>query len=314
MLELVDYCVEHRNCWDDIVDQADNGHFMFKRSYMEYHADRFSDASFVILNKGRPVGVCPGNQVGQEWQSHGGLTFGGLCLRPKFNRVKNIDDIYGKLKTVLYSRGYKHVHVRPVPWIYHKSPAEGEIYFLNRSAQSSCVIEVSTTIDLKNTLKASSSREWMKRKAISVGFQVESSHDFEGFWDVLAGRLKEKYDQNPVHSVAEIKFLANQFPQNIQLFVVRDTIGDVVGGTVLFLNEHVAHTQYLAASDEGMKDGALDLLIFHLIDSQRNANRQYFDFGISNEQNGKVLNSSLATFKEGFGGRSIIHHKFDFDL
>jgi hypothetical protein len=193
-------------------------------------------------------------------------------------------------------------------------PAEGEIYFLNRLGQATCTVEISTTIDLLNLPKASSSREWMKRKAHDAGFYVESSDDFEGFWNVLGDRLKQKYDRNPVHSVEEIKLLAGRFPENIGLFVVRDGGRNIVGGTVMFLNSQVAHTQYLAASEDGMGDGALDLLVFHLIDFYQKRGQRYFDFGISNEQNGKVLNSSLATFKEGFGGRSIVHHKFDFDL
>jgi hypothetical protein len=314
MLEITDYCQELRKAWDEIADQADNGHFMFKRSYMDYHADRFTDASFVVLNKGRPIGILPANKVDESWISHGGLTFGGLCLRQKFNRIRNIESVFETTCDLLSKRGYKRAQFKPVPWIYHKAPAEGELYFMNRSGQAKCAIEISTTVDLQNVPKASSSREWMKRKALEAGFRVESSDDFQAFWEVLGDRLKEKYDRSPVHSVEEVQLLASRFPDNIFLFVVRNTAGKVVGGTVVFLNSQVAHTQYLAASEEGMREGALDVLVFHLIEFYRNKGLKYFDFGISNEQNGTVLNSSLATFKEGFGGRSIIHHKFEITL
>ena len=33
----------------------------------------------------------------------------------------------------------------------------------------------------------------------------------------------------------------------------------------------------------------------------------YFDFGISNENNGKNINQGLQYWKEGFGARTIIH-------
>lgn len=314
MLEITDYCQEFEKAWNEISDQADNGHFMFKRSYMDYHADRFSDSSFVVLNKGRPVGIFPANKVDDALISHGGLTFGGLCLRPKFNRIKNIESVFESIFDLLSQRGFKRAHFKPVPWIYHKSPAEGEMYFMNRFGQAGCAIEISTTVDLQNVPKASSSREWMKRKAIDAGFRVESSNDFKSFWNVLEDRLKEKYERNPVHSVDEILLLASRFPEHIRLFVVRNSADDVVGGTVVFLNSGVAHTQYLAASEEGMADGALDILVFYLIKFYQDKGLKYFDFGISNEHNGTVLNTSLATFKEGFGGRSIIHHKFDISL
>jgi hypothetical protein len=313
-LEVIEYTPEFSTSWNEIAEQADNGHFMFDRSYMEYHADRFFDASFVALNKGRAIGIIPGNRSGKEWFSHGGLTFGGLCLRPKLNRIKTIESIYEKLWDVLSDQGICNAHLKPVPWIYHKAPAEGEVYFMNRIGEAKCAIEVSTTIDLNNIPKASSSREWMYRKALAAGFRVESSNDYKGFWDVLGDRLKEKYDRNPVHSLEEIQLLAGRFPKHIHLFVVLNSKDEVVGGTVVFLNSGVAHTQYLAASEEGMTDGALDVLVFYLIKFYQDKGLNYFDFGISNEQNGAVLNSSLATFKEGFGGRSIIHHKFNVSL
>lgn len=318
MIEIAAYHPDSRQSWDQIAGEADNGHFMFKRSYMDYHADRFVDASFVVLNKGRAIGIVPGNDGRNDdqkiWRSHSGLTFGGLMVKPKFNRIKVIEEVYGLLFDALRDRGYDRAQIKPVPWIYQQVPTEGQIYFLNRQGKADCAVEISTTVDLRNTPKASSSREWMDRKAKSAGFYVEESDDFDGFWAVLSGRLEDKYDRRPVHSVDEIKLLAERFPKNIRLFVVRDAKRNVVGGTVMFLTSQVAHTQYLAASETGMVDGALDILIFHLIALYRDQGMRYFDFGISNEQDGMILNSSLAAFKEGFGGRSIIHHKFSFDL
>jgi len=36
-------------------------------------------------------------------------------------------------------------------------------------------------------------------------------------------------------------------------------------------------------------------------------NKTYFDFGISNEQQGRFLNRGLIEQKEGFGGRAVVH-------
>lgn len=35
--------------------------------------------------------------------------------------------------------------------------------------------------------------------------------------------------------------------------------------------------------------------------------RQYFDFGISNEEEGRYLNEGLVAQKEGFGARAVVH-------
>ena len=37
-----------RAIWDDVVKRARARHFMFERAYMDYHADRFADASLLV--------------------------------------------------------------------------------------------------------------------------------------------------------------------------------------------------------------------------------------------------------------------------
>ena len=40
----------------------------------------------------------------------------------------------------------------------------------------------------------------------------------------------------------------------------------------------------------------------------------YFDFGTSNEEGGKVLNTSLIYQKEGFGGRGVVYDTYEWEL
>jgi hypothetical protein len=68
----------------------------------------------------------------------------------------------------------------------------------------------------------------------------------------------------------------------------------------------VAHAQYIAASDAGRETGALDGLFQHLI-SLHAATHRYFDFGISNTDQGRVLNEGLVRQKEEFGGGAVVH-------
>ena len=35
--------------------------------------------------------------------------------------------------------------------------------------------------------------------------------------------------------------------------------------------------------------------------------KEFFDFGICNEKNGKYINHGLLDWKEGFGGRTYVH-------
>jgi hypothetical protein len=42
--------------------------------------------------------------------------------------------------------------------------------------------------------------------------------------------------------------------------------------------------------------------------------KAYFDFGISNEQQGLVLNAGLVEQKEGFGARPVVHDHYELTL
>ena len=42
--------------------------------------------------------------------------------------------------------------------------------------------------------------------------------------------------------------------------------------------------------------------------------RAYFDFGISTEDGGRVLNEGLIYQKEGFGGRAVCYDTYEWDI
>jgi len=87
----------------------------------------------------------------------------------------------------------------------------------------------------------------------------------------------------------------------------------LLAGALVYDFGHVAHTQYLASSDEGREFGALDFLLANLLDTVY-ANRRYFSFGISTEQEGRYLNEGLIFQKEGFGGRAVVHDFYELEL
>ena len=86
-----------------------------------------------------------------------------------------------------------------------------------------------------------------------------------------------------------------------------------LGGTILYLTPQVVHTQYISASEDGKRVGALDLLFDHLLGDE-NFHQPYFDFGTSALGNTNEVNSSLIFQKQGFGGRSVCYDWYEYDL
>ncbi|EOC1299999.1 GNAT family N-acetyltransferase, partial [Cronobacter dublinensis] len=75
------------NDWDQVVENAKNGLFLFQINYFKYHEARFEDCSLIIKKKNKPVAVFPANRIGATAYSHQGLTFGGLILLPELHAV-----------------------------------------------------------------------------------------------------------------------------------------------------------------------------------------------------------------------------------
>jgi hypothetical protein len=84
-------------------------------------------------------------------------------------------------------------------------------------------------------------------------------------------------------------------------------------GAVLYISRNVCHVQYNAAHPRGKESGALDLLTDYLI-RLHSVTHRYFDFGVSTEENGQYLNTGLIEYKEGFGGRTVVHDFYELDL
>ena len=106
--------------------------------------------------------------------------------------------------------------------------------------------------------------------------------------------------------------MKSRFPSEIRLFTACNSNG-VVGGCLVFETSRVAHIQYISANEEGRQSGALDLIFDYLINNTFK-NKKYFDFGISTENGGDILNTGLISQKEGFGGRGIAYDIYKINI
>src|SRR4051794_33903915 len=79
VVKAISYKPARKREWDDFVRVAKNGHFLFNRDYMEYHSDRFPDASLMFYDgSDRLIGLLPATARQGVVSSHSGLSFGGV--------------------------------------------------------------------------------------------------------------------------------------------------------------------------------------------------------------------------------------------
>lgn len=311
-MEIRRYRREDKELWNSFVSKARNATFLFDRNYMDYHADRFDDNSFMFYHKGKLKAVLPANVAGDTLYSHQGLTYGGLLLDKK-TTVEDVLECFDSLNSWLRKNGISKVVYKALPWIYQQYPSQEDLYALTWKCKAQLISrDISSTIVIDNKLKFAESRKSGIRKALSLNIEVGESNDVDGFWHVLEDNLGNRYNAKPVHTASEMKLLMSRFPNNIKLYVAKMN-GEIVGGTLIYVTPQVVHTQYISASVEGKKHGALDLLFDYIINTVY-ANCRYFDFGKSTEQGGAYLNEPLIFQKEGFGGRGICYDWYQWEL
>lgn len=311
-MEIRRYRREDKELWNSFVNKARNATFLFDRNYMDYHADRFDDNSFMFYHKGKLKAVLPANVAGDTLYSHQGLTYGGLLLDKKAT-VEDVLECFDSLNSWLRENGISKVVYKALPWIYQQYPSEEDLYALTWKCKAQLISrDISSSIVIDNKLKFAESRKSGIRKALSLNIEVGESNDVDGFWHILEDNLGNRYNAKPVHTSSEMKLLMSRFPNNIRLYVAKMN-GEIVGGTLIYVTPPVVHTQYISASVEGKKHGALDLLFDYIINKVY-ANCRYFDFGKSTEQGGAYLNEPLIFQKEGFGGRGVCYDWYQWEL
>ncbi|MGP9790240.1 GNAT family N-acetyltransferase [Roseinatronobacter sp. NSM] len=307
-LRIKRFHTDDTKLWNNFVATSKNGTFLHDRNYLNYHSDRFSDHSLIVTYKDKPVALLPANQSGKILQSHGGLTYGGF-VTGKAMSADLMCDIFSELKDYLKSHDMDRLFYKSIPHIFHKYPAEEDLYALSVHGASTVSVDLASVIDINHGPGLSKSKKHGARKASASGLLVCETHDFTQFWDILTNRLKQAHQAAPTHSLDEIHILKQRFPRNILLFQAFDGQA-IVGGIVVFDCENTLHAQYMATTETGRDLGALDLIMAHIAEAEF-AGRRWFSFGISTTDGGKTLNAGLCRQKEMFGARSVVFTKYE---
>ena len=308
-LSVKQYHESNYKQWNTFVGQAKNATFLFHRDFMEYHKERFEDYSLMVFENEKLVAILPANRTGDTVFSHQGLTYGGLV----YNEQTKLSDVLAIFQSVLFflnRNAIEKLHLKTIPFIYHTKPAQ-EIEYALFLAEAQLVRRDSlSVIDLSKENPISKIRKRGIQKGINNGLIIKEVTDFEPFWnEILIPNLDLKHNAKPVHSLTEIIKLKTLFPENIRQFNVYFN-DKIVAGTTIFESENVAHCQYISKFEGAENLGSLDFLYSFLI-KEIFAKKPFFDFGISNEAQGKKLNEGLSYWKESFGASTVVHDFYE---
>jgi len=279
---------------------------------MDYHQDRFKDHSLMLYKKEKLVALFPANQHENILYSHQGLTYGGLII-DKDLKLRDVTECFKTILNYLQECGIQKLHIKLVPSIYSPFPTDELNYALFILEAKLTRRDALSVVNMQHRLKLSRDRIAGNKRAIKHNLEIKEVDTFDDFWnEILIPNLAQKHTTKPVHSLAEIQLLKTRFPKQIRQFNVYKN-GKIVAGTTIFETESVAHSQYISGNEDKNTLGSLDFLHVHLL-NEVFQHKLYFDFGISNENQGRNVNEGLQYWKEGFGARTITQDFYEIDV
>ncbi|MCY0878505.1 MAG: GNAT family N-acetyltransferase [Firmicutes bacterium] len=310
------YSDQDQDRWDHFVSDSLNGTFLHTRRYLSYHGRRFRDRSLLLTEGSRVVALFPAAEDPRDPAgviSHPGITYGGLVhAGALYGRtlMEALDLCFAYYRDL----GYQWLRYKVVPSIYHKRPLADDSYALFRAGGRLWRRDLCAVIDhrAQDGLHRNRRQGVARARRCGVVLSPDLVH-FDAFWRILEEQLEIRHGVKPVHTRQEMITLIDRFPANIRL-VAALYENAVVAGLILYDTPNAMRAQYSAANDIARRISALDLAFDSAIQASAQAGKRYFDFGNSNEADGRVLNDGLYRYKMGFGAGSCVQDFWDMPL
>lgn len=312
MITLEDYSEIHRSAWENLVDCSFNGTFMHKRSFLDYHKDKYDDCSLVIKKDNIISAIFPAARTTDSIVSHPGLAVGGLVYNDKI-RGTDIVDILSKIKIYF---NHKNIVYKATPTEFHRHAVSDDIWalFVLGASKSSCDISailnpLTTNYEYRSERKQELSS--LKNNIVISAMDLSNIDLVQEFWDKVLLPNMDKYKINPTHSPEDIVYLYKKFPVFVKGLLARHTNGKMLSGLIIFRFNKCYHVQYSVSNSKGRALNSLTLLHHYMIEHLP-SDVHFYNFGKSTENYGYKLNTNLYYYKNGFGGGSMNYDVYEY--
>lgn len=296
-MKIIKYNKTYENIWDKFITESKNGNIFHTRKFLNYHKDKFKDASILIYKKNKLIALFPAIEFENKIISHRGSTYGGLVVRED----NKLNDTLRMWEEIIQYHN-KTIEFRKCEYIFDKYPSQ-EVEFAAKYLGFKCVNEeLSTCLDLEY-IKLTKGRKWAIGKCKNLKI-VFDDLDYETYHKILSKNL-DKFNSTPTHTLKEMKYLKELLPKNY--FLVTIYLEDIMiaGIWLVLATNKTAHTFYIAQNYQYSEYQPLSCVVNYIIKYLQNNNFKYLNFGISTENGGKYINKGLFEFKESFGGFGV---------
>jgi len=306
-IKLVDYAEEFRETWESFLNSDPrNGDFMMRRSFLSYHGDRFIDRSLFFVENSEIISVFPAASLKSSPKSvvsHPGASYGGIAYKTKYGGAPLVE----MASTIIQhykNLGMEHLYIKAKPHIYSNPSGSEDIYTWWRLGANLEKVDLSNIIEV-DKFEFSTRRIRALRKLSASNVEVcEGIHFLVQAYKICLETLQSRHNTSPVHTLEDLKFLANVLPGNIRITVCY-IAGVLSSGLILFVNQNAAIVQYWGSTDSGREMNALDPLVVDAIEWCRKNQLTWFVPGVSTSESGLKVDAGIYEYKLSLGSGTI---------
>ena len=307
--------------WDSFVSSANNGTLFHTRRFLSYHPEgRFNDHSLEFYKKEKLISLLPAaiieNDGKRQLVSHPGASVGSFVVPEDLAFVDALA-VVAQLSEYAKTNNIDSIRLTQPPTIYSRRLSHYIDFALQKNGYKYLRREISSVLFLEDTVddnlsKFKSTHRTAVRKAEKSGIVIRQSEDFEEFYYILKKNLSIRHNVSPTHTLTELLYLKELFPEKIYLFgaYMKDKM---VAGVVNFIaTENVVLAFYISHDENFQEVRPINLLFYKIFEWAIQEKFRVFDFGIFtvNEE----PNLGLARFKENFGASGQFRDTLELNL
>ncbi len=331
-MRIVPYSITYKDTWEAFLENTRNGRLLLSRNFLDYHSEEIPDCSVLVYAEDAMVddfdnvlgldgllALFPASWDASERKvyTHQSLYYGGLLMKNdvKLNEVLDITHtIFSYYANFLQAEQMVYA---PLPYIYNEYPNGDELFSLFQAGAKLTSRRVSMVVPMRDHLRLPSTKNTIARKAVHKGMYIsrillDDISDQEQYIQILHDKqsLMSLSASSRVKTVEDIRELISKYPRFIRFFSVKNEEG-VQACCMVLVTDQVAYVQQFICTQYGYENGAMELLLKHLVD-YKFGGVKYLDMGSSYTDN--TLNKTLLSIKESFGGKSVCYDTYTLNL